>query len=302
MMISDAKRRDCEWPHQEASRFVRTDAVRWHVQQFGSGPGLLLVHGTGSACLSWRDVAPILARHFTVIAPDLPGHGRTAAPSRAQLSLPAMAASLTALLRELRISPAIVAGHSAGAAVLARMALDHAISPRVLVSINGALLPLRGLPRWLYSPIAKLVVHSDLLPRLVARRAADSQVIARLIDDTGSKLDSAGVELYRQLAQRPEHVAAALGMMANWDLRSLERDLPRLRIPLSLWTAANDRTIAPTEALRVQRLLPAAEIVSLGALGHLAHEERPQHIAGLLLRTAARFTTAQSRASSRAII
>jgi magnesium chelatase accessory protein len=278
-----------DWPHFEGSRFVTAAGINWHFHQFGSGPCMLLVHGTGMAGHSWRDVAPVLAREFTVIAPDLPGHACTSAPPAAQLSLPGMAQSLAALLRELGASPKIVAGHSAGAAVLVRMVLDGAIHPKVIVSINGALLPLQGVPRWLYSPLAKLLAHSALVPQLVARRAADPHTISRLIDSTGSKLDSTAAEFYRQLAQRPEHIAAALGMMANWDLRPLQRQLPQLTVPLSLWTGSQDRTVAPSEALRVKALLPSAELISLGALGHLAHEERPTQIAELLARTATRF-------------
>jgi len=278
------------WPHIEASRFVTVAGINWHVQQFGSrGPCILLVHGTGLASYSWRDVAPVLAHEFTVIAPDLPGHACSSAPPAARLSLPAMADSLSALLRELGATPSIVAGHSAGAAVLVRMALDGAIRPKVIISINGALLPMRGVARWLYSPLAKLLAQSTLVPRLIAGRAADPNTILRLIESTGSELDSTAVEFYRRLAQQPEHVAAALGMMAHWDLRPLERQVRQLKVPLSLWTGCLDRTIAPAEALRVTALLPSAELISLGALGHLAHEERPTQIAALLARTAIRF-------------
>ena len=54
--------------------------LRWHVQMMGTGPQVLLLHGAGAATHSWRDVAPLLARDFTVIAPDLPGHGFTDTP------------------------------------------------------------------------------------------------------------------------------------------------------------------------------------------------------------------------------
>lgn len=291
MANSSAQRsRTCEGLRIEESRFITAAGIKWHFQQFGSGPCMLLVHGTGLAGHSWRDVAPILAREFTVVAPDLPGHACTSVPPAAQLSLPAMANSLSALLHELGARPTIVAGHSAGAAVLVRMVLDGAIRPKVVVSINGALLPLRGVPRWLYSPLAKLLARSALVPELIARRAANPSTISRLIESTGSTLDSSAIAFYRQLAQRPEHVAAALGMMAHWDLRPLQRQLPQLQVPLSLWTASQDRTIAPSEALRVKALVPGAELISLGALGHLAHEERPTQIAELLARTATRFS------------
>ena len=66
-----------------------------------------------------------------------------------------------------------------------------------------------------------------------------------MIDQTGSKLDPKGVEFYRRLASSPAHVEAALGMMANWDLRSFDAELPRLKIPLTLVVGSNDRTISP---------------------------------------------------------
>jgi magnesium chelatase accessory protein len=56
-----------DWPNREASRFVTTRRLRWHVQVAGQGPVLLLVHGTGAANHSWRDLLPPLAEHFTVV-------------------------------------------------------------------------------------------------------------------------------------------------------------------------------------------------------------------------------------------
>ena len=63
------------WPHAEISRFHQVGGLRWHVQQMGEGPPILLIHGTGASTHSWRDLAPLLAERFTVIAADLPGHG-----------------------------------------------------------------------------------------------------------------------------------------------------------------------------------------------------------------------------------
>jgi magnesium chelatase accessory protein len=275
-----------DWPNRAASRFVLAGKLTWHVQEFGSGPTLLLIHGTGAATHSWRGLAPLLARRFTVIAPDLPGHGFTSSPPFVEFSLPAMAAALVALLRVLKAPPAIAVGHSAGAAILARMALDGAICPRLLVSINGALLPLAGLPGWIFAPLAKMLARSSLVPHFVARRAGVGSTVERLVADTGSRLDADGIALYRTLAQRPTHVAAALSMMANWDLHSFARDLPRLPVPLVLLTASGDRTVAPEQADRVRALLPRVQAISLGSLGHLAHEERPWEVAQILERLA----------------
>ena len=134
-----------DWPNREASRFVEAAGMRWHVQRMGCGPPLLLVHGTGAATHSWRHLAPLLARRFTVIAPDLPGHGFTdPSPSNA-LSLPGMARALRALLDHLEIQPAVAVGHSAGAAILARLCIDRQLSPAALIFLNGALLPFEGM-------------------------------------------------------------------------------------------------------------------------------------------------------------
>ena len=59
---------------------VAAGGLRWHVQVAGDGPVLLLLHGTGAATHSWRDLLPLLAERFTVVAPDLPGHGRSDGP------------------------------------------------------------------------------------------------------------------------------------------------------------------------------------------------------------------------------
>ncbi len=164
------------------------------------------------------------------------------------------------------------------------MCLDGQIAPRQLVSLNGALLPLRGLPGQVFSPMAKLAAATSLLPRLFAWHArADRKVIERLIRDTGSTLDPVGTELYQRLARSPGHVGAAFGMMAKWDLHALARDLPRLQTPLTLVVGGRDRAIPASDAERVRRLLPAARLVPLPDLGHLAHEERPDEVAGIIL-------------------
>ena len=239
----DWAREGRDWPNRESSRFVRAGGVRWHVQVMGRGPVLLLVHGTGAATHSWRDLAPRLARHFTVVAPDLPGHGFSGRPPAERASLPGVARSLAALLQALDVSPAVAVGHSAGAAILARMCLDGDIAPKLLVSLNGAFLPFGGWAAMLFLPMARLLSWNPLVPRLFAWRAADREALVRLLRGTGSTLDERGVELYGRLVRSPAHVGGALAMMANWDLDPLERDLPRLDTPLVLVVGEADRTV-----------------------------------------------------------
>ncbi len=277
-----------DWPNREASRFVVASGFRWHVQVTGSGPALFLVHGTGASSHSWGAVLPLLASAFTVIAPDLPGHGFTDRPGRDKLSLPGMASALSDLLDALALRPAIAAGHSAGAALIIQMALQSGTSLRTLVSFNGALLPFQGLAGQLFSPLAKVIAQSSVVPWLVARRAANRQAVERLILGTGSHIPQHSMDHYSRLFSSPQHVAGTLGMMANWDLTPFARMLPALTIPLLLVAAENDRTIPPSDAERVKALVDSAEVVRLKDLGHICHEERPDLAASIIAGWASR--------------
>ena len=282
------------WPHRDLSRFVTAAGLRWHVQHAPhpdpAALTVLLLHGTGASTHSWRDLIPLLQPQVAVLALDLPGHGFSAMPQGdavAELcSLPGMARGVAALLQTLGIAPATVVGHSAGAAVACRMALDGLLAPARLVSVNGALLPLDGWAGQFFSPLAKLLVKAPLVPELFSWRAAQSDVLQKLLDGTGSHLDTEGQALYRQLIANPGHAGAALAMMAHWDLHTLARDLPALRTPLTLVVGAQDVIVPPQVAYRVAALLRQQSprpVQVLAGLGHLAHEEQPGAIAPLVL-------------------
>lgn len=270
------------WPHAEASRFHQAGGLRWHVQQMGQGPVILLIHGTGASTHSWRTLAPRLAERFTVIALDLPGHGFTQSPPRDQLSLPAMAASVASVVDSLSLQPVTVVGHSAGAAILIRCCLDGTIAPHAVISLNGALLPFRGAAGLLFPPLARLLFLNPLTPWMVTRSASNRERVVRLIRGTGSELDETGIDLYTRLFTSSAHVTAALGMMANWDLHRFARELPALTQPLLLVAGENDQAVAPTDAERVCRIVSDARLERLPGLGHLAHEENASTVAEVI--------------------
>lgn len=273
---------DADWPHRELSRCVEAGGLRWHLQHWGpaQGPALLLLHGTGASTHSFRRLAPLLAVQRPVLAIDLPGHGWSGALPRGRGSMAGMAQATTALLRALDLQPAAVLGHSAGAALMLRMALDGALRPQaLLVGVNAALLPFEGVAGWLYAPVARLLAGNSLAPRLAAWRAGDESGVRRLIAATGSRLDNESVALYARLLQRPAHVAGVLAMMANWNLHGLARELPRLRQRLHLLVGEADTTVPPRQAEQVVARVPGSRLHRLPGLGHLAHEEAPDVLA-----------------------
>jgi magnesium chelatase accessory protein len=264
------------WPHHETSCFVEAAGIRWHVQRMGQGPPLLLVHGTGASTHSWRDVMPLLARHYAVIAVDLPGHAFTDPLVQARTSIEGISAALAALLNILQVSPVYCVGHSAGAVILCKMALELHIRPRRIVCVNGAFLPLGGAASRLFAPLARVLANNAGLARLVAPRAHRARAaVTRLIARTGSTLDEEGVELYVRLVRKSRHVAGALRMMANWRLHEFQKSLPKIGVPITLIVGGNDLMVPPRQAAVVKESVRDVTVRRLEGLGHLAHEERP---------------------------
>lgn len=273
-----------DWPQRHASVFVEAGGVRWHVQQYGEGPEMLLLHGTAAATHSWRGLGPLLAKRRRVTAIDLPGHGFSNPPADAEgFTQAGMARAVGTLLRRLELAPEVVVGHSAGAALGAALCLDGWAAPRRLVSINGALSPRHAFSGALF-PLMAEVASWPAAAKLFAARASAGQV-ERVIRSTGSVLDAEGVELYRRLFARPGHVSAAFAMMAGWSRAPVTGRLHRLPCPLTLLAAPGDRAIAPAEAEATRRRLGPgrAELVRLPAGGHLLHEEAPEQVAALIL-------------------
>jgi magnesium chelatase accessory protein len=281
-----------DWPNRAHSRFVAAGGLSWHVQRMGAGPKLLMLHGTGASTHSFRDLAPLLAEDFDLLAPDLPGHGFTAMPGSSGLSLEGMARAVGALLKRVDFDPDIVLGHSAGAAILMQMALGGLIAPRCIVAVNGALMPIRCAS--LFSPLAKLLFLNPLAPRLFARRALGRDAVRRLLEGTGSVIDQRGLELYQRLFSNSGHVAGTLGMMANWDLRDLQHRMQRLDVPVVLVTAAFDRSVPPGDARVAAARLKRARVIVLPAGGHLVHEEHPERIAAIVSESACEATSSPS--------
>jgi magnesium chelatase accessory protein len=261
-----------DWPNHEASSFVRAGGYEWHVQQMGSGPVCLLIHGTGAATHSWRDVMPLLAKHYTVVAMDLPGHGFTKGSGQ-RPTLEGMATSVAALLGELKLAPDLIVGHSAGVAIAAQLLLDKGWRAP-LIGFTPALMPFPGLAAKIFPSLATMLFTNPFVAIIFSRMAqAPGQTTKFLARATGSKIDAAGAKYYTRLFSKSGHCDGAIRMMANWRLEGLGERLGNLASPVLLVSAAKDAAIPKTAVVQAAALIPVCETQEMAALGHLAHEE-----------------------------
>ncbi len=291
----DASALPADWPDRDRSRFVEAAGLSWHLQSRGRGPLVLLLHGTGASSHSWVPLSRMLEDDFTLLAPDLPGQGFTQLAPPRQCSLPGMARAVAALLRELKVEPDLIVGHSAGAAVAASLCLLGACNPAAVVSINGAMLPFGRAAAPVFSRAARVLAAAPVFPQLVALHAVPRKPVERMLRQTGSDTPQEMVQSYRRLLGSSRHVAGTLRMMANWDLVQLERNLDRLEPELFLLVGEGDRVVDPAQADELHAHLPDSVIWRAPGLGHLGHEEAPSWFAKRLRRIAAQVTPGSVR-------
>ena len=157
----------------------------------GSGPALVLAHGITSTSATWANVLPYLAERFTVIAPDLIGHGESAKP-RGDYSLGAYASGIRDLLLALGHERATFVGHSLGGGVAMQLAYqfpEHC-ERLVLVASGGLGREINALLRAASLPGSELV-----LPFLVDDRVVGA---GRLI---GSLLGRIGLRVHTDVGE-----------------------------------------------------------------------------------------------------
>lgn len=123
-----------------AERRISSGDVTIYARVGGSGPPLLLLHGYPQTNVCWHKVAPELARHFTLVIPDLRGYGEsTAAPDHPEhltYAKRAMAADCVAVMKALGHERFGVVSHDRGARVGYRLALDHPERVSRLVTLD----------------------------------------------------------------------------------------------------------------------------------------------------------------------
>lgn len=269
-----------DWPLAEYGRQILHRPHRWYVQEAGSGPLILLIHGAGGASQSYRNLFPILMQSHHVVALDLPGQGMTQMGARQRCGLDFMAADIASLCQSQGWAPDIIVGHSAGGAIALRL-WELGLRPSQIVLINAALSNFKGMAGWLFPIMAKALAATPFSANLVTATASRSAT-ASLIAGTGSQIDAAGLDLYYRLIRDRSHVDATLSMMAQWSLDGLLTRLETITAPVHLITGLNDKTVPPTVSRDAATRLPHARLTELAGLGHLAHEENAAQIAALI--------------------
>ncbi|MEL7527533.1 MAG: alpha/beta fold hydrolase BchO [Pseudomonadota bacterium] len=274
----DWERDGADWPFRNASRFVEVAGYRWHVQEFGpaTAPCVLLIHGTGAASFSWRNVVPLLENRFRLLVPDLPCHGFTCPTASPDLSLEGMTTSIRSLLNTLALQPETIIGHSAGAVIgvslisAAQRSMDPVRHAHRVLGINGALKPIRG--NRILSPMAKALFANPLSASMFSLLAKSTPLGHNLLTATGSPIDAPGEAIYRRLLGSTGHVRGALGMMASWDLSHLNAMLRRLAAPLDLFAAEDDPMVPASSSKKAAGLVQDGSLTLTPTGGHLVHE------------------------------
>lgn len=254
----------------------------------GSGPTIVLVHGMAGRSETWRGVTPRLAEHFTVVAPDLLGHGASAKP-RADYSLGAFASDIRDLLVALGLERATIVGQSLGGGIAMQFAYQfpERCDRVVLVASGGLgdevnlLLRLLALPGTEYIlPLACSSVVRNVgtnvfgwLGNFGLRPSAHLQEIWH---SYGSLTDGATRTAFlHTLRSVVDHSGQRVSATNKLDLVT---DLPTLIV----W-GDHDRIIPVQQAYAAHDAIRGSRLEIFGGAGHYPHCEQPDRFADLLV-------------------
>jgi pimeloyl-ACP methyl ester carboxylesterase len=268
-------------------RFVTVHGYRRAYRMAGSGPVLLLLHGIGDSSESWLPVMSALARHHTVIAPDLLGHGASDKP-RADYAVAAYANGMRDLLDLLGVDAATIVGHSLGGGVAAQLAYQfpERCERLVLVASGGAGRDVSPLLRLAAAPLADVFLapfHWPVAQPLVRTALA---VLGRLGDDLAR--DRAHVS--RILAGLPDGDARVaftrtLRSVVDWRgqvVTLLDRCYLVDAVPALVVWGDRDGVIPARHGRQAHEALPASRLELFAGAGHFPHHDDPNRFVALV--------------------
>ena len=254
----------------------------------GSGPVLLMIHGIAGNIGSWREVIGPLARHHTVVAPDLPGHG-SSAPGAGDYSLGALAAGLRDLLVVLGHDRATLVGHSLGGGIAMQFAYQFPeITERlVLVSSGGLGTEVSPLLRAAALPGSDLFIAATA----TAGRSAEA-ALARGLAAVGLRPSTEIAEIargYPSLAD-PDRRAAFLATLRSvigiggQRIHATDRLYLTEGMPVLIMWGARDSMIPVHHGVRAHEAIRGSRLEIFEGVGHLPQLEAPGRFVAVLER------------------
>lgn len=263
----------------EDVQYVVVHGYRRAFRVSGSGPALLLLHGLACDSSTWADVIPALAEQYTVIAPDLLGHGESDKPD-ADYSLGGYANGMRDLLTVLGIDKVTVVGHSFGGGIAMQFAYQFPDRTErvVLVSTGGLGKEVSPLIRFLTVPGSGLVIGVATLRPWRPLVAATLRALSRLPVTLVRDLDEVA-RIYEALADPAERTAVqrVTSHVLNWRgqfVTMTDRSyLARLMPVLVVW-GRDDMVIPSAHA----DLAPTqvSDVHVLPDSGHFPHKDHPE--------------------------
>ena len=252
----------------------------------GEGPVLLLIHGMAGTCENWRSVLEPLARHHTVIAPDLPGHGLSAG-GPGDYSLGNLASGLRDLLLVLGHERATLVGHSLGGGIAMQFSYQfpELVERLVLVSSGGLGLEVSPVLRAAALPGADLFIAATAatgqklggaighgLSMLGMKPAADVAEVAR------------GYSSLAEPARRKAFLATLRSVVDTEGQRVSAADRFYLAesVPVLIVWGARDPIIPVRHGEDAHRALPGSQLEIFDGVGHLPQVEQPGHFIAVL--------------------
>jgi pimeloyl-ACP methyl ester carboxylesterase len=253
----------------------------------GSGPPVVLIHGMVNSSKHWRAVAERLADSYTVIAPDLIGHGDSATP-RGDYSLGAHAAAIRDLLAALGVRNATVVGHSLGGGVAMQFfwQFPERVDRLVLVSSGGLGPRVSPLLRLAAVPGASPALALAARPRVVAAIGAAAKALERRGSERAVYLDAVARAL-RPLQGEGARRAFLQTLRAVIDGRgqrvsAVDRLYLLGPVPTLIVWGERDRTIPLEDGRAAHAAIPHSRFETLPGAAHFPHLEDPDGLAAVL--------------------
>jgi pimeloyl-ACP methyl ester carboxylesterase len=275
-----------ESPEQFATEQVSVHGHRFCYRRGGAGPVLLLLHGIGDSSGAWIPAMRLLQRSYTVLAPDLPGHGNSSNPL-GDYSLGSHASSMRDLLHLLSIDRVTVVGQSFGGGVAMQFAYQFpSLCERlVLVDAGGLGREVTWILRLATVPAAEYVMPI-LFPAFI-RRWGDP--VARFLYDRNIRNARAADvwRSYRTLTdpgKRAAFVRTALAVIdpGGQSVSALNRLYLVAQMPTLIVWGGQDKIIPIDHALQAHEAIPNSRLEVMEGAGHAPHVEDPARFAQIL--------------------